>query len=192
MSDINYVQLFKIAGFVFLASLGVLLYLFTNTQASSRKFKIIARLCAVASFIAMFIFVVANAKTDPRLAYQTHDGAVNNDIYNILFYATTFVVRTVIFGFMVFAFLYLLRKSLQYPTIAGIRVHQLLLILGIIGVSFVFITDITDCLKDRDYAERISFGRYGIIFIGSMFWMMICSMVAAAALPEDYKTKKQN
>jgi hypothetical protein len=190
MSTINYVQLFKIAGFAFLASLGMLLYLFTNTQAGSRKFKIIARLLAIVSFVSMFVFVVANAKTDPRLAYQTHDGAVNNDIYNILFYATTFVVRTAIFGFMAFAFIYLLRKSRLYPQITGIKIHQLLLILGIIGVTYVFITDISDCLKDRDYAERVSFGRYGIIFIGSMFWMMICSMVAASALPEDYKIKK--
>jgi hypothetical protein len=190
MSDINYVQLFKIAGTFFLGGLGLFLYNFSGNEKKSFTLRLVTTLIVVVSFIAMFVFVIANAYADPRLARQTHEGAISNDIYNILFYATTFLVRSVIFGFMAFAFIYLLKKSRLYPQLTGIRIHQLLLILGIIGVSYVFVNDIIDCLNDRDYAERISFGKYGIIFIGSMFWMMICSMIAAAALPEDYKIKK--
>ncbi len=190
MNNITYVQLFKIAGTAFLVGLALFLYNFSGKEKKSFSLRLTATLITIISFIAMFAFVVGNAYTDPKLAKLTHEGAISNDIYNILFYATTFLIRSVIFGFMTFAFIYLLRKSRLYPQITGIKIHQLLLILGIIGVSYVFVIDILDCLNDRDYAERISFGRYGIIFIGSMFWMMISSMVAAAALPEDYKIKK--
>jgi hypothetical protein len=56
-----------------------------------------------------------------------------------------------------------------------------------LGILIVFVYDIQLTVEDRKYAEVISFGKYGIIFIGSMFWMMLCSIIAAAALPEEKK-----
>jgi hypothetical protein len=177
--------LFKISGFILIVSFIYFLIEFIKTENQNRKWRKIAMFVSIISFAAMLGFVIANAYSDPALAQKTRAGALTNDIYNVLFYATTFMVRTVIFGIVLAAFIYLLKRSKIYPKLTGVKIHQIMLLIGVGIVSYLFVRDVAQCFVSRDYAERILFEKYVPIFVGSIFWMMISSMVLAASLPEN-------
>jgi hypothetical protein len=191
-----------------------------NRGKKQRALGILAGLFFVA--LVWIIFYNADYKIE-NLKTRTTDSDnpyADNKIFKDIAVFIGIILRLIIFGIIAAIYIYLFRKSKKYPQLTGIKIHRILLICGFLGVPnflinavlhflvpgtgylhFVgvldtFFIEFREVFNSFSYLEIMPFGIYTGLFAGNMIWFLICSIVAAAALPEEGTaggiTKKEN
>jgi hypothetical protein len=188
MSEANLSLLFRVLLGSFLVSLGFSLYHAFSEKGKKRMAIYLGVLCSLI-FIGLVYVVVFSANIDFRaLVAKGEDKAnpyTNNLIYQDISFIISIGIRFVLIGVISGMLYYLWHKSKKYPNNMGIKIHRLLILVGFIGIAYFIFYETKGCLQSLEYREIIPFGLYALFFAGGMFWMFICSIIAAAALPEN-------
>lgn len=156
-------------------------------------------------FIGIVSIVFYNANTDyyvnalkqnpddSKIAGEAAKNIPKNPIYKDIALLIGIGVRVALVTIITFMLVYLWRRSKTYPKNIGITIHQLCIAIGFVLIVYFVYYESSKCIQSASYREIIPLGLYSAFFAGGMFWMLVCSIIAAAALPEDYKaeTKKR-
>jgi hypothetical protein len=198
MSAQNLSLLFRSVSLLFLILLVIAIYHTfkkTGKKKLARGFGLAAFIC----FIGVVYLVFYGAQNDSSLAAfkanpenqaaaaAAEKNVPQNVIYKDVTFLISIMVRVVIVSIISFMLYYLLRRSKKYPNILGIKIHRVLLWIGFGLIGWFVVYETLECINSESYREIIPLGLYSAFFAGGMFWMLVCSIVSAASLPEDWK-----
>jgi hypothetical protein len=200
MSSESLSILFRVLAGAFLCSLLFSLYNAFREKGSKKKAIYAGYVCA-ALFISLVWVVFHSANLhfegiqDGRISFKPSSDNPNpyasSTIYQDIALTIGIAVRLVLIGVITAMLIYLWNKSKTYPDLVGIYIHKALIGLGFAGVAYFSFYEARECIQSVSYREVLPFGLYALFFAGGMFWMFLCSIVAAATLPEDYDSKKK-
>lgn len=154
---------------------------FGVSKKGNANLPLILGVVALALFVGAVVTVFNSVKALPNL---DKDVVVNSSIYRDISLIISIGLRLVIISVMAALVGYLWKKSNSYPKITGIHIHRLLLVIGMVGIVVFAINEIIQCVNSFEYRELIPFGNYSAFFAGGFLYLLVCSIVAAAALPE--------
>jgi hypothetical protein len=188
MNEENLSLIFRVLLGCFLLSLLLSMY-HAFGQKGKKRIAIYLGIVCLLIFIGLVYIVVFSANIDIRQLVAKSEDKVNPYSNNLIYQDISFIlaigVRLALIGVITMMLYYLWRKSKKYPNNMGIKIHKALLLLGFVGIGYFIFHETKGCLESLEYREVLPFGLYAAFFAGGMFWMFICSIIAAAALPEN-------
>ena len=198
MNDDQLSLLFRCISLLFLILLGITLYT-SFTKKNTKKLPILFGVLTALCFISIVVIIFYNANNDYYVqaakANKNIDAAAKHIPNNVIFRdVALFIsvgVRLAIVAAITGMFLYLWKKSKRYPNNFGIVTHKVLLLVGMALIGCFVVSETIACSQSAAYREVIPFGWYSAFFAGGIFYMFVCSIVLAAALPENYDAPKK-
>jgi hypothetical protein len=181
MNNQEFLLLFRVLLGLFISCVS-LTYILTSKKIGGRIFPKVAGVGAVTFFVALVVVVFKSKYSLPSLE---KDVVSNNSIYQDISFIISIGVRVMIISIIGAMLFYLWKRSKKYPQNIGITIHKILIGIGLIAVVLFAINETKECFKSLEYREIIPLGVYAAFFAGGFFWMLLCSIVAAASLPEN-------
>jgi hypothetical protein len=219
MSPENLHVLFRGLALAFAIFLGCSLYHNFSKKGTKKKTIVFGAIAFVIFLVLVWvIFFNADYKVE-NLKKRLSDGDnpyAENRIFKDVAIFIGVALRLVIFIGIAAVYWYLFKKSKKYPPVTGIKIYRILLVCGFIGVpnfiinglrhyvfngsGYLHIVGVLDTLYvetlatagSYTYLETMPFGIYTGLFVGNIFWFFICSILAAAVLPETTDPSKKN
>jgi hypothetical protein len=204
MDSASFLYLFRTVAILFFVFFAITTFNFFIKKWNKKTTRVLG-VITLFIFLCIMGLIVYNAQTTPYLSelkdmdekdpmYETIKLKANramrqNAIFGDINMFVGITVRIVTVLLISLGIQFLWRKNKQYPKITGILIQKLLLILGIIGVIAFVIFETYRCFTIPDYRDEIPLELYSLFVAGGLFWMLLCSIVGAAALPEDYGLK---
>jgi hypothetical protein len=181
MNNQEYLLLFRVLLGLFTASV-IVTYILTSKKMGGRILPKIAGVASVSFFVALVIIVFKSKYSLPSLE---KDIVAKNSIYQDISLIIAVGVRITIISIIGAMLFYLWKRSKTYPQNIGIIFHKILIAIGLVGVVLFAIYETKECYNSFEYREIIPLGVYAAFFAGGFFWMLICSIISAASLPEN-------
>ncbi len=181
MNNQEYLLLFRVLLVLFVSCV-MLTYLLTSKKIGGRIFPKVSGVGAITFFVTLVVVVFKSKYSLPSLE---KDVVVKNSIYQDISLIISVGVRMMIISIIGFMLFYLWKRSKRYPNNIGITIHKILIGLGLVAVVLFTINETKECFNSLEYREVIPLGVYAAFFAGGFFWMLLCSIIAAAALPEN-------
>jgi hypothetical protein len=181
MNDQEYLLFFRALLGLFALSV-IATYLLTSKKLGGRLLPKVAGVASVVFFITLVIVVFKSKYSLPSLE---KDVVAKNSIYQDISLIIAVGVRITIISIIGAMLFYLWKRSKKYPQNTGIFIHKILIGIGLIGVVLFAIYETKECFNSFEYREIIPLGVYAAFFAGGFFWMLLCSIVSAASLPEN-------
>ncbi len=136
-------------------------------------------------FVAMISIVFQNAYALPSLDKADVEQSA---IYQKIALIIAIGLQIAILGVITAMFMYLWYRAKRYPKNGYIILHKLLVAIGIAAI----LTYIGYTIRNFIVAPNIEILPemiYVAVFPGSIFWMLLCSIVAAIGIPETNEVK---
>jgi uncharacterized membrane protein YuzA (DUF378 family) len=198
--------IFRIAGLLFLGSLGVFLFYFlrkkTGTFKRVKQISFGVMLAGLATVFAIMIYT-ANADTnvqnlkemkdlvDPndkdavKEANTVIDAAKENFIFRDVQAVMGVFVHLAIILSITVGYWYMLRRVKKLPPGEHTNGYKFTLWAGLAFVAGFAGYAIYKCITDADFRGQIYFRTYAFYFVGNIFIMLVASMISAAGMPDE-------